>query len=37
MIVATVAPSIWLWNRLVPAGTQEEPVRARAASASTAS
>jgi hypothetical protein len=37
MIVATVAPCILLWNRLVPAGTQEEPVRARAASASTAS
>jgi len=37
MIVATVAPSILLWHRLVPAGTQEEPVRARAASASTAS
>jgi hypothetical protein len=37
MTVATVAPSILLWNRLVPAGTQEEPVRARAASASTAS
>jgi hypothetical protein len=37
LTVATVAPSILLWNRLVPAGTQEEPVRARAASASTAS
>ena len=37
MIVATVAPSILLWNRLVPSGIQEEPVRARAASASTAS
>jgi hypothetical protein len=37
MIVATVAPSILLWNRLVPSGIQEEPVRVRAASASTAS
>jgi hypothetical protein len=37
MIVATVAPSILLWNRLVPSGIQEEAVRARAASASTAS
>ncbi len=37
MIVATVAPSILLWNRLVSCGIQEEPVRARAASASTAS
>ena len=37
MIVATVAPSISLWNRLVSSGIQEEPVRARAASASTAS
>lgn len=36
MIVATVAPSILLWNRLVPSGIQEEAVRARAASASTA-
>ena len=37
MIVATVAQSILLWNRLVPSGIQEEPVRVRAASASTAS
>src|SRR4029077_3328041 len=33
IIVATVAPSVLLWNRLVPNGTQEEPVLARAASA----
>jgi hypothetical protein len=34
MTVATVAPSILFWNRLVSAGTQEEPVKARAAAAS---
>jgi hypothetical protein len=33
MIVATVAPSILLWNRLMSTEPQEEPVRARAASA----
>ncbi len=33
MIVATVAPTIWFWNRLMRAGTQEQPVKARAASA----
>src|SRR5580698_4350108 len=33
MIVATVAPTILLWNRLMSAGTQEEPIRVRAASA----
>jgi hypothetical protein len=36
MIVATVAPSILFWNRLASAGTQDEPVRARAATASAA-
>ncbi len=34
MIIATIAPSILFWNRLMSAGTEEEPVRARAASAS---
>jgi hypothetical protein len=34
MVVATVAPSILLWNRLVSAGTQDEPMCSRAASAS---
>jgi hypothetical protein len=34
MIVFTVAPSILLWNRLVSAGSEVEPVRVRAASAS---
>jgi len=34
MVVATIAPSILLWNRLVSCGTQDEPVRTRAASAS---
>lgn len=33
MIVATVAPSIVFWDRLMAAGEQEEPVRTRAASA----
>jgi hypothetical protein len=33
MIVATVAPSILLWNHLMAAGEQEEPVLALAASA----
>lgn len=32
-IVATVAPTISLWNRLVAAETQPEPVKARAAAA----
>jgi hypothetical protein len=36
MVVATVAPSILFWNRLVAGDAQSEPVRARAASASTA-
>lgn len=36
MIGLTVAPSIFLWNRLVPAGSQVEAVRVRAASASAA-
>jgi len=36
MIVLTVAPSILLWNRLVTAGSEVEPVRVRAASASAA-
>jgi hypothetical protein len=31
MTVATVAPSILFWNRLMRAGTQEEPVKVRAA------
>jgi hypothetical protein len=34
MTVATVAPSILFWNRLVSAETQEEPVKARAVAAS---
>jgi len=34
MVVATIAPSILLWNRLVSCGTQDEPVPTRAASAS---
>jgi hypothetical protein len=33
MIVATVAPSILLWNRLMRAGEQEEPFRSRSAAA----
>jgi PAP2 superfamily len=33
MIVATVSASILLWHRLLAAGTQEEPVRAKAATA----
>jgi len=33
MILATVAPSVILWNRLLSAGTQEQPVKARAAAA----
>ena len=33
MIVATIAPSIVLWNRLMSAEPQEEPAKARAASA----
>ena len=33
MVVATVAPSILFWNRLMAAGTQEEPAKVRAASA----
>jgi hypothetical protein len=33
MIVATVAPSIVFWNRLVSAGTEEQPVRSRGAAA----
>ena len=32
--IATVAPSILFWNRLMSAETQEEPVKARAAAAS---
>jgi hypothetical protein len=34
MIVATVAPSVIIWNRLLRAGTYEEPVQAKAAAAS---
>jgi hypothetical protein len=33
MIVATVGSSVFLWNRLLRAGTQEQPVPARAAAA----
>jgi hypothetical protein len=33
MIVATVSASILLWRRLLAAGTQEEPVRVKAATA----
>ena len=33
MVVATVGPSILLWRRLLRAGTEEEPVQARAAAA----
>jgi hypothetical protein len=33
MIVATVAPTILLWNRLMSVEPQQEPVKARAASA----
>jgi hypothetical protein len=33
LIVATVAPSVILWNRLLAAGTQEQPVKALAAAA----
>jgi hypothetical protein len=33
MILATVSASIVLWHRLLAAGTQEEPVRVRAATA----
>jgi hypothetical protein len=33
MIVATIFPSVALWQRLLRAGTQEQPVRLRAAAA----
>ncbi|HEY6368941.1 MAG TPA: phosphatase PAP2 family protein [Candidatus Sulfotelmatobacter sp.] len=33
MVVATVAPAIVFWNRLMHAGEQEEPVRSRGAAA----
>jgi hypothetical protein len=33
MVVATVGPSIYLWQRLLRAGMQEEPVNARAVAA----
>jgi hypothetical protein len=33
MVVATVAPSIFLWRRLLRAGNEEQPVQARAAAA----
>ncbi|HEY3972593.1 MAG TPA: phosphatase PAP2 family protein [Candidatus Sulfotelmatobacter sp.] len=33
MILATVGPSILLWNRLIEAGTEELPVRSRGAAA----
>jgi hypothetical protein len=36
MMVFTVVPSIFLWNRLMSAGSQQEPVRVRAASAGAA-
>jgi hypothetical protein len=29
MIMATITPSVMLWNRLLSAGTQEQPVEAR--------
>jgi len=36
MIVATVVPSVALWQRLLRAGTQEQPARLRVAAAATA-
>jgi len=33
MVIATVGSSIFFWNRLLAAGTQEQPVKARAAAA----
>jgi len=33
MIVATVVPSVMFWDRLLFAGTQERPVKVRAAAA----
>jgi len=33
MVIATVGASILFWNRLVAAGTQEQPVKVRAAAA----
>jgi len=34
MIVATVVPSVILWNRLLRAGTHDEPAQIKAAAAS---
>ena len=33
MVIATVSSSVFLWNRLLAAGTQEQPVKVRAAAA----
>jgi hypothetical protein len=33
MVVATVGSSVYFWNRLLAAGTQEQPVKVRAAAA----
>jgi len=34
MVAATIVPSVWLWRALLRAGTQDQPVLARAAAAS---